>query len=237
MTTINGKVIAVTRLTESSVIANDLRRSAIAIAASLSLSASYNETTVVDQIALHVINIDDVVVDALVDLLKSKQQQTKPSLTADPSLSSSSGGRPLWDKLTFSNCTGDVGGAILKCTGLNIQMKGLKKLSLWGNKITETGANHLLNGLTKNNELHTLNLFRRFKCSHQIQHFTTMNQGGRKLLESKNSIPVGLWPSVLERANRMKLIQRKEDLATQEERRAEMIFGLLKGLGPWNKVP
>mmetsp|Transcript_47707 Transcript_47707/g.116160 ORF Transcript_47707/g.116160 Transcript_47707/m.116160 type:complete len:121 (-) Transcript_47707:71-433(-) len=111
-------------------------------------------------------------------------------------------------------------------------MKRLKKLSLWGNKgLTEKSADYLLDGLKHNIELQNLNLFRQFHCSHQIQYMTTINQsGGRKLFQSKTELPLGLWPLVFERANKMKLLQRKEDLSTPQQRRTDMTFYLLKEL-------
>ena len=111
-------------------------------------------------------------------------------------------------------------------------MKHLKKLSLWGNRgLTEKTAGLLLDGLKNNIELQSLNLFRHFHCSHQIQYTTTINQsGGRKLFQSKTELPLGLWPSVFERANKMKLLQRKEDLSTPQQRRTDMIFYMLKEL-------
>jgi len=111
-------------------------------------------------------------------------------------------------------------------------MKRLKKLSLWGNKgLTEKSAEYLLDGLKHNIELQNLNLFRHFHCSHQIQYMTTINQsGGRKLFQSKTELPLGLWPLVFERANKMKLLQRKEDLSTPQQRRTDMTFYLLKEL-------
>lgn len=109
-------------------------------------------------------------------------------------------------------------------------MKGLKKLSLWGNMFTEDGAMALLAGLALNMGLHTVNLFQHFKCSKQIQYFCNINRGGRKLLqESPSNVPLGLWPLAFERANRINLVKRKEEIADEASRRADMLFCLLRG--------
>jgi Ran GTPase-activating protein (RanGAP) involved in mRNA processing and transport len=108
------------------------------------------------------------------------------------------------------------------------QMSGLKKLSLWGNPFGEDGAMALLGGMAGNMEIHDLHLFRKFKCSDQIQYFTNINRGGRKLLqESPNDVPMALWPLVLERANRAKVSKRREQ--TSEEARVDMLYCLLRG--------
>jgi Ran GTPase-activating protein (RanGAP) involved in mRNA processing and transport len=108
------------------------------------------------------------------------------------------------------------------------KMKGLKKLSLWGNKFGEEGAHLLLSGMIDNMELDDLDTFRQFKCSDQIQHFTNVNRGGRKLLqESTNNVPLALWSLALDRANRVKLTKQRGQSA--DHARADIIFCLLHG--------
>lgn len=108
-------------------------------------------------------------------------------------------------------------------------MQGLKKLSLWGNPFGEDGARELLNGMAQNMELCDLHLFRKFKCSEQIQYFTNINRGGRKLLQgSPNGVPMALWPMVLERVNTMKLPMRRKD-EENDIARIDMLYCLLRG--------
>ena len=103
-------------------------------------------------------------------------------------------------------------------------MTGLKRLSLWGNPgITEKGALELLQGLERNVDIIDLELFRTFACSNLIYYYLTLNRGGRKVIwqrqlqqppmhavasapaakevTTSNTIPLSLWPAVLERAN------------------------------------
>jgi Ran GTPase-activating protein (RanGAP) involved in mRNA processing and transport len=109
------------------------------------------------------------------------------------------------------------------------KMDGLKKLSLWGNPFGEEGAMALLNGMASNMELYDLHLFKQFKCSDKILYFTTINRGGRKLLqEPPNSVPTALWPLVLERANTMKMPIRTAD-QINEQARINMLYCLLHG--------
>jgi Ran GTPase-activating protein (RanGAP) involved in mRNA processing and transport len=68
------------------------------------------------------------------------------------------------------------------------------------------------------------------QCSKEIQYFTTLNRGGRKLIqENPNDVPMSLWPLVIERANVVKLVTRKEDLCDEATRRADIIYYLLRG--------
>jgi Ran GTPase-activating protein (RanGAP) involved in mRNA processing and transport len=109
------------------------------------------------------------------------------------------------------------------------RMVGLKKLSLWGNPFGEEGARELLNGMVQNLELCDLHLFRQFKCSDQIQYFTNINRGGRKLLqEPPNEVPMSLWPLVLERANTMKMPPRRKE-QENENARIDMLYCLIRG--------
>ena len=109
------------------------------------------------------------------------------------------------------------------------RMEGLRKLSLWGNPFGEEGARQLLNGMVQNMELCDLHLFRQFKCSHQIQYFTNINRGGRKLLqEPPNQVPMSLWPLVLERTNTMKMSARRKD-EENKSARIDMLYCLLRG--------
>jgi hypothetical protein len=40
---------------------------------------------------------------------------------------------------------------------------------------------------------------------------------------------MGLWPLVMERANNVKIVSRREDLCDEPTRRADMLFYLLRG--------
>ena len=120
------------------------------------------------------------------------------------------------------------------------KMYGLQRLSLWGNELTEVNVEMLHKALLhgKNTTLEQLDLFQTFKCSEQIQHLLCLNRGGRRIYyhhknqrilkgeENKeeeeqhgtivdpNSIPASLWPHVLARMNRIKMVKSSTANAT-----------------------
>ena len=110
------------------------------------------------------------------------------------------------------------------------QMKGLKSLSLWGNKISEIGAEALLTGISMNTELHTLDLFNQFpKISDQIDFFGNFNRVGRRLIHQQpGDVPIAIWPLLFARANAVKLSTRSNgDCKDETSCRAEMIYHTL----------
>jgi Ran GTPase-activating protein (RanGAP) involved in mRNA processing and transport len=84
------------------------------------------------------------------------------------------------------------------------QMDSLKRLSLWGNPFENEGAKALAEGLSANFTLEEVDLFRNFPCSEQITYYTTLNRGGRRLMND-NRAPLGLWPLVLERLGNLSM--------------------------------
>ena len=85
--------------------------------------------------------------------------------------------------------------------------KSVKRLSLNGNKIGEKGAEHLYKGLKENVELLHVDLTRGFLVADDIQFLLILNGIGRRLFQGGEedeslSVSIGLWPVILERANR-----------------------------------
>ena len=64
----------------------------------------------------------------------------------------------------------------------------------------------------------------------EIQHFKDLNKSGRILLgKDPSSVPLSLWPLVLERANGLLFAARNASQLEQDARRANAIFHLLQG--------
>ena len=106
-------------------------------------------------------------------------------------------------------------------------MKGLKRLSLWGNPFSEAAAKQLLAGLRCNTELESLDLFRQFKCSEQLIYYTYVNRGGRKILHGEpDKVPLSLWALVLARANKMVFTRRASE---ESAARLDVLYCLLRG--------
>lgn len=85
--------------------------------------------------------------------------------------------------------------------GMLPEIKSLRRLSLWGNNFDEQGALALANGMRENCGIEELDLFRNFFCSDMILLYTNLNRAGRRLLNSDDRVPLGLWPLVLSRIN------------------------------------
>jgi hypothetical protein len=81
-------------------------------------------------------------------------------------------------------------------------IKGLKRISLWGNPFEDEGANALAEGLESNHELEEVDLFHNFPCSQRIIYHTQLNRAGRRLMYDA-AAPLALWPLVLERIERL----------------------------------
>jgi Ran GTPase-activating protein (RanGAP) involved in mRNA processing and transport len=82
------------------------------------------------------------------------------------------------------------------------EMKGLKQLYLWNNQFSGVGARAILAGLKSNLVLEEITTFSRFRCSDEIRYYTHLNKAGRKILKDTNSVPMSLWPIILERVNK-----------------------------------
>lgn len=100
--------------------------------------------------------------------------------------------------------------------------------SLWlsGNDFGARGASELLKVVQHNYQLDQVVLDSYLACFREIQYFTLLNQGGRKLLQSdQHNVPLGLWPLVLERAQRIPV-----KLSTQQAGAAvDILYHLLQG--------
>lgn len=111
-------------------------------------------------------------------------------------------------------------GGIISISNLLSRMKTLKRLSLWGNPFNDEGARALAIGLQSNFVIEEIDLFRTFPCSDKIFYMTQLNRAGRKLMlddvfvssststrastsstSTKITVPLGLWPLILDRAN------------------------------------
>jgi hypothetical protein len=60
------------------------------------------------------------------------------------------------------------------------------------------------------------------ECQRLLHYYTRLNRGGRRLVLGQETIPMGLWPLVLERANRLDF-----DHCSNSNGRAEVLYCLL----------
>jgi Ran GTPase-activating protein (RanGAP) involved in mRNA processing and transport len=81
------------------------------------------------------------------------------------------------------------------------KMKGLKELFLWNNRFKGVGARALLAGLKKNVVLEIITTFSRFRVAKELHYYTHLNRAGRCMLKDPNSLPMNVWPLVLDRVN------------------------------------
>jgi Ran GTPase-activating protein (RanGAP) involved in mRNA processing and transport len=75
----------------------------------------------------------------------------------------------------------------------------LERLSLWGNPFTDKGVKVLAEGLAKNFTLVELDLTIHYRLTEEIPYYCGVNRAGRRLWYSTASVPLGLWPLILER--------------------------------------
>lgn len=80
-------------------------------------------------------------------------------------------------------------------------MRGLRFLDVQRNPFTEESKTAIIAALKENTELERLDLDGRFEETKA--YYLGLNKGGRRLLQAGNNTPLGLWPLVLERANRL----------------------------------
>jgi hypothetical protein len=104
------------------------------------------------------------------------------------------------------------------------QMKHLAKVSLLPNLWTK--AKPLCDAMQQNTSVEYLDSLLFLPEATMLRYYTTVNRGGRRLLKNSDSVPLGLWPSILERAGRIKYYVQNEPQA-----RADAIYCLLKN-GP-----
>lgn len=81
------------------------------------------------------------------------------------------------------------------------EMKGLQMLDLQRNSFSESAKQTIIAALKDNFELERLDLDGRYDATKA--YYICLNKGGRRLLQSGNAIPPGLWPLVLARCNRL----------------------------------
>ena len=70
--------------------------------------------------------------------------------------------------------------------------------------IRRRGSQALLAGLKNNQVLETITTFSRFRVSKELQYYTHLNKAGRCMLKDPNSLPMNVWPLVLDRVNSQK---------------------------------
>jgi len=81
------------------------------------------------------------------------------------------------------------------------EMRGLRFLDLQRNDFPESSKQAMIAALKDNAELERLDLDGKF--DEMKSYYLGLNKGGRRLLQSGNNTPLGLWPIVLERASRL----------------------------------
>lgn len=80
-------------------------------------------------------------------------------------------------------------------------MKGLRFLDVQRNLFTDKAKQAIIGGLKENMELERLDLDGTWDSMKAF--YLILNKGGRRLLQSSHTTPLGLWPRVLARANRL----------------------------------
>jgi Ran GTPase-activating protein (RanGAP) involved in mRNA processing and transport len=78
-------------------------------------------------------------------------------------------------------------------------MKALRYLDVQRNRFTNVSKTQIIAALKDNMELERLDLDGTWDATKSF--YLSLNKGGRRLLQSSNNTPLGLWPLVLERAN------------------------------------
>ena len=99
---------------------------------------------------------------------------------------------------------------------------GLRKLWLQGNhNIDEEGAMAMRDMLKVNVHLEYVGFSQDFTCWYELEYYTALNWGGRRLLQEINNIDIAVWPLILERAGKY----------GRMDRTASILYYLLRG-GP-----
>lgn len=110
-------------------------------------------------------------------------------------------------------------------------LKKLRALWLGHNLLSAWGAQQMVEAMKTNYSLEEVSL-RCFNTDFddmqsEIDHYTRLNRGGRRIYgETKEPIPLALWPFILQRAN--KTFQSSED-SNEAGCNADVIFSLIRG--------
>ena len=78
-------------------------------------------------------------------------------------------------------------------------MRALRFLDVQRNRLTDRSKKPIIAALKDNMELERLDLDGTWDRKKSF--YLSLNRGGRRLLQTSNTAPLGLWPLVLERAN------------------------------------
>ena len=76
----------------------------------------------------------------------------------------------------------------------------LRRLALRPNPFRSKGAQSLLEAMKENFSLEYLDSLLDLEEAPLLRYYTHLNRGGRRILQSKDPPPVGLWPLLLERS-------------------------------------
>jgi hypothetical protein len=127
------------------------------------------------------------------------------------------------------NLISDVGTQFIS-TFIGNNEGSLRRLLLENNPLTEVGAEALLRGISLNTELIELSLPHDFPDEQsRVNYYARLNQGGRRLVVKNVDLPPGLWPRVIERANKMEWDEGEWDDRLNESGRADITYCLLHG--------
>jgi hypothetical protein len=132
------------------------------------------------------------------------------------------------EELKLVNCSITNRGAKIIANKLP-RMTGLKGLWLHDNPFDKDGALYLLEAMRTNMHMEQLILPRGRENSlddiqREIEYYSMLNRGGRRLLRSQNNIPLGLWPRVLGRAGCLRW-----DSFSDKSTPVDVIYCLLHG--------
>lgn len=100
-----------------------------------------------------------------------------------------------------NNCIGDDGAQ--QIAAVLPKLNGLRNLSVLNNDIrAEASTLALSRSMQFNHQLQVLDIKATLPHVDQIQYYSALNSGGRHLISTTKHVPLGLWPLVLERAQR-----------------------------------
>jgi Ran GTPase-activating protein (RanGAP) involved in mRNA processing and transport len=172
-----------------------------------------------------------VSMEAFSDALTTNQTLTHLKLSRNRLLSNDV--QLLFEALQFNstlclldmsnNCISDAGAQQIAAVLPN--MPGLQKLYLLSNDIqSEASSLEFSRAMQINRQLQVLDIKQSLPHVPQIQYYGALNSGGRHLMATKKHVPLGLWPLILERAQK-----KNKDVQGEYGFVQDVLFYLLKG--------
>ena len=119
------------------------------------------------------------------------------------------------------NRLGDRGIKILAFAAMN--SVGLRKLYLAKNPFQDDGTNALLQLVKENHDIIHVELSQAGHCANQVRYYSSLNYGGRRLVNKHPPLDIAVWTLVIQRINSMDWFDEH-----QESHRQDVILFLLR---------